>query len=115
MDEQRKNTADSTYSGIKSQGQFNTGHASASSAGYGLSQNNYDNESLEVHQPGQPNTLDAPPEYSVSNKLTTKLAFSRRKAMIVSACITILVTLLTGISILFLARHSPKKANVQKT
>lgn len=65
---------------------------------------NYPLEDLEIH-----NIL---PSSHVSQTLPKKssliLAFSRRKAMIVSLVLTALVMGVTGVSILFLARKAPK-------
>ncbi len=70
----------------------------------------YPIESLEVHD--QQPIQQLPPSEVPSQH--HKFVFSKRRAMIVSLAITLLVTLLTALSMLFLVRHSPKSQDLAK-
>ncbi len=98
----------STSPDSSSSGKGNTTDTSASVVQYGLPQNNFPLEDLEFHAEGNsPSAPQVATADGVSPKRGT-LAFSGRKAMIVSIAVTVLVTLLTGVSMLLLAKNSPK-------
>jgi hypothetical protein len=68
---------------------------------YGSVSSSYPLESLEVHDPNAPNVT--PIEDDFINAHSRSLTFSKRKAIIVSTVITLIVTLLTGILVLGLS------------
>lgn len=68
----------------------------------------YPVESIEVHEQGSAATV-----YPHRGRaFYSPVAFSKRKAIVISACITLVVTLLTGVSMVVLTRNSP---NLNKT
>ena len=105
MEEQRFQSADSRSSGVD-QSQNQTEGLQASSAMYSSDLNKYYlDSSLEVASESRTGFAENPaPAYKRGFT-----GISRRKAIVVSAFITLFVTMMTGASILLLARNSPSK------
>jgi hypothetical protein len=74
-------------------------YASAASA--------YPVESLEVYDPSKPKPAPLPDDELLTHNLHA-LPFSKRKALIVSTVITLIMTLLTATIVLFLAQKTPE-------
>ncbi len=71
---------------------------------YASSPQTYSVETLDVHESAPQTQMVQPPR--MKNPV---FMFSKRKAMVISTTITLLVVLLTGTSMLFLVRNSPNK------
>src|SRR3989344_2349268 len=94
-------TSTSTSPDSLSSGKGNATDTPVSVAQYGLPQKTYSTDDLEVHTEGDIPQPQVATVGTVSSP-SALLAFSRRKAMVVSIIITVLVTLLTGVSMLLL-------------
>ncbi len=80
---------------------LDTADTNAPVSSFSLSQKTYPIETLEVRSEG-----DAPVPSNVISSTAHTTAFSRRRAMIVSLSITLLVVLLTGLAVAYIVREN---------
>lgn len=109
MDEYRPLEADTAHPDAMASGVLETpGSSNLPVSSYGHPSVVYPVSSLEVHEAG---VADKTAEYTPETP--QKVIFFGRKALVVSAIITVIITLLTGLSMLLLTRKLPNPDNKQ--
>ncbi len=102
MDEQRLNSADSVHLDQVSTGALDAAGSDLPVSQYSSAQTVYPVESIEVHDQGNNSQI-------ASTHLPHAAVFSRRKAVIVSTIITLIVVAVSGVAMIYLARQAKEE------